>query len=78
MLSESISKKKNMEITYRAISFRCRMPFLAPPDWSSELAVTKSIFDMILIHGISRLTIADIADSTPLVQTRSVISGAMK
>ena len=49
-----------------AMSLRRRIPFLAPPDLSSAFDVTKSILDMILIHGISKLTMADIADRTPL------------
>ena len=52
-------------ITYLAISFRERNPFLPLPA-SSTLVVTRSILDMIFIHEISRLTIADIADRTPL------------
>lgn len=47
------------------MSFRARMPFL-PLAGSSTLLVTKSIFDMTFIQGTSRLTIADIAESTPL------------
>ncbi len=51
--------------TYLAISFRVRMPF-RPLPLSSMLVVTRSILDMIFIHGTSRLTIADMAESTPL------------
>lgn len=47
------------------ISFLVLRP-LRPPAGSSGFAVTRSILDMMLIHGISRLTIADIADNTPL------------
>jgi hypothetical protein len=43
-----------------------RKPFLAPPDGSSGFEVTKSIFDMMFIQGISKLTMADMADRTPL------------
>src|ERR1700722_9858892 len=49
-----------------AISLRSLTPFLPPSFGSSRLAVTRSILDMTLIHGISRFTIADIAESTPL------------
>lgn len=50
-----------------AMFFRFRRPFLAPPDSSSGFDVTRSILDMILIQGISKLTMADIADNTPLL-----------
>ena len=52
--------------TYRAMSFFCRIPLRALLDSSEDLAITRSILDMIFIQGISRLTIADMADSTPL------------
>ena len=54
------------DTTYRAI-FRCvRRPLRPPPAGSSGLGRTRSIFDITLIHGISRLTMADMADKTPL------------
>jgi hypothetical protein len=52
--------------TYRAILRRVRKPLRPPPAGSSGLGRTRSIFDMTLIHGISRLTMADMADKTPL------------
>lgn len=58
--------KSNTDKGHLAMSFLRRMPFLAPDDGSSVLAVTRSILDMMLIQGISRFTIADMADSTPL------------
>jgi len=42
------------------------MPFRPPAEGSSLLGRTRSILDMTLIQGISRFTIADIADRTPL------------
>lgn len=65
------------EGTYRAIFLRPRNPFLAPPLGSSVFSVTRSILDMILIHGISKLTIADMADSTPLYPDRQVTDGPL-
>ena len=50
---------------YRVISFLDRIP-LRPPAGSFVLLLTRSILDMTLIHGISRFTMADIAESTPL------------
>ena len=47
------------------MSFFPLIPF-RPPAGSSGFTVTRSILDMMFIHGISRLTIADIADNTPL------------
>lgn len=55
------------------MSFLARIPFL-PPAGSSGLLVTKSIFDMTFIQGISRFTIADIADKTPLREGVSLLS----
>lgn len=52
--------------THLAMFFRPRKPFRAPPDGSSAFAVTRSIFDMTFIQGISRLTMADMAERTPL------------
>lgn len=56
------------EKAYLAISFLPRTPLRAPPegDGSSTFWVTKSILDIMLIQGISRFTIADIAERTPL------------
>lgn len=51
--------------SYLAMSFLVRIPF-RPLPLSSMLAVTRSILDMIFSHGTSRLTIADMAESTPL------------
>ena len=51
--------------THRAISFRIRIP-LRPLPGSSVFVVTRSILDMMLIQGTSRLTIADMAERTPL------------
>lgn len=51
--------------TNRAMFRLVRIP-LRPPAGSSEVPLTRSIFDMMLIHGISRLTIADMAERTPL------------
>ena len=59
------AKVSKSEASHLAISFFALMP-LRPPAGSSGFAVTRSILDMMLIHGISRLTIADIADNTPL------------
>lgn len=50
------------EETYRAISFL----FLNPLRPFVVLGVMRSILLMMLIHGISKFTIADMADSTPL------------
>jgi len=52
--------------TYRAMFRRVRIPLRPPPAGSSGLGRTRSIFDMTLIQGISRLTMADMADKTPL------------
>ena len=51
------------------MSFFALIPFRPLPG-SSTLAVTRSIFDMMLIQGTSRFTIADIADMTPLTDVR--------
>jgi hypothetical protein len=48
------------------MSFRVRNP-LRPLAGSLDFVLTRSIFDITLIQGISKLTIADIAESTPLV-----------
>src|ERR1700720_1455907 len=53
-------------MAHLAMFLRLRIPFLAPPVGSSEFSVTRSILDIMLIQGISRLTMADIADNTPL------------
>jgi hypothetical protein len=58
--------EKNSRTAYLAIFLRFLKPFLAPPDGSSAFEVTRSILDIIFIQGISRFTIADIADNTPL------------
>ena len=50
------------------ISFFVLIP-LRPLPLSSTFVVTRSIFDMMLIQGTSRLTIADMAERTPLWQT---------
>jgi hypothetical protein len=42
-----------------------RFPFLGS-NVSDDDPETRSILDMMFIQGTSRLTIADIADSTPL------------
>ena len=55
------------------MSFRALIP-LRPLAASFSLLVTKSIFDMMLIHGISRFTIALIAERTPLKKTARVRS----
>ena len=52
--------------TYRAIFRRVRRPLRPPAAGSSGLGRTRSIFDITLIQGISRLTMADMADKTPL------------
>lgn len=53
------------EETHLAMSFFARMP-LRPLPLSSELLVTRSIFDMMFTQETSKLTIADIALRTPL------------
>jgi hypothetical protein len=63
--------------TYRAMFRRVRRPLRAPLAGSSVLGRTRSIFDMTLTQGISRLTMADMADKTPLCHkpVLSVIDG---
>jgi hypothetical protein len=51
---------------YRAMLRRVRRPLRPPAAGSSGLGRTRSIFDITLIQGTSRLTIADMADKTPL------------
>lgn len=46
-----------------AMSYPASLP---PDDESSVLAITRSLLNMMLIQGISRSTIADIAVRTPL------------
>lgn len=53
------------EDTHLAMSFFVRMPF-RPLPLSSELLVTRSIFDMMFTQETSKLTMADIALRTPL------------
>ena len=48
------------------ISFFVLIP-LRPLPLSSTFVVTRSIFDMMFIQGTSRLTIADMAERTPLL-----------
>ena len=55
------------------ISFIVLIP-LRPLPLSSTFVVTRSIFDMMLIHGISRFTIALIAERTPLEKPVKVTS----
>ena len=62
------------QTTHLAMFLRVRRPFRPPDEGSSGLGSTRSIFDMTLIHGISRLTIADIADITPLYQISTHVS----
>jgi hypothetical protein len=52
--------------TYCAMFRRVRRPLRPPLVGSSVFGRTRSIFDMTLIQGISRLTMADMADKTPL------------
>ena len=63
-------------MAYLAMSFRALIP-LRPLAASFSLLVTKSIFDMMLIHGISRFTIALIAERTPLRKPAKVTSMRM-
>jgi hypothetical protein len=53
-------------VSHLAMFLLGRLPILAPLEGSSLFSVTRSIFDIMLIQGISRLTIADMADKTPL------------
>lgn len=46
-----------------------RIPFRPDPGSSEPAPVTRSILESKLIHGISKLTMADMADKTPLAIT---------
>lgn len=54
-----------------------RFPFLGS-NVSDDDPETRSILDMMFIQGTSRLTIADIADSTPLDKISKIEYNATK
>ena len=74
---ENIPRVYDDGTTYRAMFRRVRRPLRAPLAGSSGFGRTRSIFDITLTQGISRLTMADMADKTPLCHkpVLSVIDG---